>query len=73
MIKAVLLKPLDGDPEGTKREFSQADFDRLKAKRAVRLDKSSDAKAAPATQNKMAPEVANKADISTASFKAKGK
>ncbi|MDR6757833.1 hypothetical protein J2Y48_003130 [Mycoplana sp. BE70] len=35
MVKAVLLKPLDGQPEGTEREFSKADFDRLKALNAV--------------------------------------
>lgn len=73
MVKAVLLKPLDGDPEGTSREFSQADFDRLKAKGAVREDKSASSKAAPAVQNKMAPEVSNKADVSFAPTKAKGK
>ncbi|MEA3534277.1 hypothetical protein [Rhizobium sp. CC-YZS058] len=36
MIKAVLLKPLDGDPEGTEREFDQADFDFLVKMNAVR-------------------------------------
>lgn len=36
MIKATLIKPLDGDPEGTVREFSPADFERLVAKGAVR-------------------------------------
>lgn len=36
MIKAILTKPLDGEPEGAIRELSQADFERLKAKGAVR-------------------------------------
>lgn len=36
MIKAVLLKPLDGFPEGSEREFDKADFDALKALGAVR-------------------------------------
>ena len=53
MVKAILIKPLDGDAEGTEREFSQADFDRLVAKGAV--------KAAPAPQNKMEAAPANKA------------
>lgn len=57
MIRAILTKPLDGQPEGTEREFDKADFDRLKALGAVR-----GVKAAPEVQNKMAPEPANKAD-----------
>ena len=36
MIKAELLKPLDGDAEGTIREFDQTDFDSLVALGAVR-------------------------------------
>jgi len=36
MIKATLLKPLDGDPEGSEREFEKTDFDRLEAMGAVR-------------------------------------
>ena len=36
MIKAILTKPLDGEPEGAIRELSQADFERLEAKGAVR-------------------------------------
>ncbi len=58
MVKAILLKPLDGAAEGTEREFSQADFDRLKAKGAVRA--AGEAKAAPSVANKKAPAVANK-------------
>lgn len=62
MIKAILTKPLDGDPEGTEREFSQTDFDRLKAMGAVCKAGSSDGdtKKAPAVSNKKAPAVANK-------------
>ena len=36
MVKAILTKPLDGHPEGTERDFSKADFARLKAMNAVR-------------------------------------
>lgn len=66
MIKAILTKPLDGQPEGTEREFEQADFERLKDMGAVRA--ATDAapaaageKAAPTPANKKAPAVANKA------------
>ncbi|KQP36688.1 hypothetical protein [Methylobacterium sp. Leaf100] len=38
MIKAILLKPLDGDPEGSVREFDRADFDRLEAMGAICVD-----------------------------------
>ena len=54
MVKAVLLRPLDGlGAEGSIVELSQAGFDRLKARGAV--------KAAPAPANKKAAEPANKA------------
>ncbi|NBJ13331.1 hypothetical protein [Microvirga arsenatis] len=59
-IKAILTKPLDGDPEGTEREFSQADFDRLKARGAVRAATDGGEKAVPKVANKAAPAVANK-------------
>jgi hypothetical protein len=36
MIKAILLKPLDGDAEGATREFSRADFDTLERMGAVK-------------------------------------
>lgn len=36
MIKAVLIKPLDGLPEGTEREFDKPDFERLVGMNAVR-------------------------------------
>lgn len=35
-IEAILTKPLDGDPIGAKRTFPEADFNDLKAKRAVK-------------------------------------
>lgn len=55
-IKAILTKPLDGQPEGTEREFEKADFEVLKGMGAVRA-----AKAAAAPANKKAPAVVNKA------------
>jgi hypothetical protein len=70
MVKAILLKPLDGFPEGTEREFEKEDFDRLKDMGAVRAasggsrttasDSGNSEKAAPAVDNKMAPRVENK-------------
>jgi hypothetical protein len=60
-IKAILIKPLDGEPAGAHREFSKTDFDRLKALGAVRALPQKEAKAAPTPSNKMASEVANKA------------
>lgn len=59
MVKAVLIKPLDGLPPGTERDFSADDFKRLEAFGAVRR---AEPKAAPVTKNKKAPGVANKAD-----------
>lgn len=59
MVKAILTKPLDGDPEGTEREFSKADFDRLQKLGAVRKAPAP-AKAATVPLNKKAPAVANK-------------
>lgn len=58
MVKAVLTKPLDGMAEGTEREFSQADFDRLEGLGAVR---AAGEKKAPEVRNKKAPPVENKA------------
>lgn len=60
MIKAILIKPLDGDPEGTEREFSRDDFERLEAFGAVRKAASGGEKQAPAAMNKKARAVANK-------------
>lgn len=62
MIKAILTKPLDGEPEGTERELSKADFDRLERLNAVRAADQPEKKAAPPVRNKMAPSVKNKAD-----------
>lgn len=52
MKKAILTKPLDGDPEGAIREFSEADFERLKRLGAV--------KEAPKPRNKQAKAPLNK-------------
>ncbi len=60
-VKAVLIKPLDGQPEGTELEFDKNDFDSLKALGAVRAAQADTAKKAPAPRNKKAPEVQNKA------------
>lgn len=57
-VKAILTKPLDGQPEGTPREFDKLDFDRLQAMGAVRA--ADDSKAAPAPLNKAAPAFENK-------------
>lgn len=62
MVKAILIKPLDGDAEGTVRELNKADFDRLKAKGAVRAI-GDEPKASPAARNKKAPTVKNKAAV----------
>lgn len=59
MIKAELLKPLDGHPEGTVREFDKPDFDRLVAYGAVRKA-AAPPKAARPAENKNAPPAANK-------------
>ncbi len=56
MIKAVLLKPLDGAPEGTEREFSEADYALLAAMGAVKALRSAPAnKMERALENKAAP------------------
>jgi hypothetical protein len=64
MVKAVLLKPLDGKPEGDTVEMSRGDFDRLAGRRAVRAPgdpkADGDSKKAPPVANKKAPPVANK-------------
>jgi len=60
MVKAILTKPLDGQPEGTEREFSQADFDRLSTRGAVRAVSTGGEKVAPKVPNKAAPKAANK-------------
>jgi hypothetical protein len=63
MIKAILTKPLDGDPEGTPREFDKVDFDRLVTLGAVRKAVSGDVKALPPVANKKAPAVVNKSSV----------
>ncbi|WP_061930150.1 hypothetical protein [Aureimonas sp. AU22] len=64
MIKAITIKPLDGDPKGTEREFDKPDFERLVALGAVRAAgevEEEGEKSAPNVANKVAPSVANKA------------
>ncbi|MGW8202984.1 hypothetical protein ACWGM0_10605 [Sphingomonas bisphenolicum] len=48
-IEAILTKPLDGDPIGATRTFSQTDFNELKDKGAVIA--AADASKKPAAQN----------------------
>lgn len=52
MVKAILLKPLDGRAIGSIEEFGEADFRRLVERSAV--------KAAAPVQNKAAPVPENK-------------
>ncbi|MBD2842702.1 hypothetical protein [Erythrobacter rubeus] len=56
-ITARLIKPLDGDPIGAKRTFSQADFDRLERQGAVEKWST---KAASKPKNKAAQKPQNK-------------
>lgn len=70
-VKAILTKPLDGQPEGAEREFDKVDFDRLKEMGAVRA--AGEAKAAPAPLNKAAPPVENKAAAADVTRAAKSK
>ena len=63
-IKAVLTKPLDGQPEGTEREFDKVDFDRLEGQNAVRKASALVVKAAPPVLNKMGTVLLNKGAVS---------
>lgn len=64
MVKAILTKPLDGQPEGSEREFDKVDFDRLHEMGAVRAaDEEAGMKAAPPVLNKAAPAVQNKTKV----------
>ena len=56
-ILAKLLKPLDGNPEGSEIEYDQQDFDALEAMHAVKRVAK---KAEPAPSNKVATPPANK-------------
>lgn len=63
-IKAILLKPVNGQPIGSPAEFEKADFERLKSRNAVKAAPASSAskpktKAAPKPKNKAAPKAAN--------------
>ncbi|HEV7416437.1 MAG TPA: hypothetical protein VGN98_09770 [Tianweitania sediminis] len=46
-VKAFLTKPLDGQPEGTVRDFDQVDFNRLKQMGAVREASEDEIAASP--------------------------
>ena len=73
MRKAILTKPLDGKPEGAEVEFTNTDFAMLEKLGAVKAAPEADeqtseteapepeAKAEPATENKMEAEPENKA------------
>ncbi len=78
MIKAKLLKPLDGRPEGSEVEFNNADFDALERLGAVARLAVEDAPQAPVVphapepvvkqdpqpiENKMEPAPVNKAKV----------
>lgn len=58
-VKAFLTKPLDGQPEGTVREFDKVDFDRLKQMGAVR-EVSEDEIAAASVEELPATDATNK-------------
>lgn len=60
MVKAVLLKPLDGRVIGTILELSQADFHHLMQRNAVKAAAQAEDKAAPEPENKAAPAARNK-------------
>ena len=67
MVRAKLIKPLDGDPEGSIREFDTADFNRLEALHAVVEAPEEEAPAEATKQadppaNKKAPAPKNKAE-----------
>lgn len=67
MVRAKLIKPLDGDPEGSIREFDKADFHRLKDLHAVIEAPDEEAPPEGAKQddppaNKKAPAPKNKAE-----------
>lgn len=66
MVKAKLLKPLNGQPEGSEIELSQGDFDRLWRRNAVAAVSDGEAKTAPPAANKKAPAPANKASAKKA-------
>ena len=55
MIKAILLKPLDGQAIGSTRDFGEADFQRLLHRDAVKAAAPVQNKAAPPPENKQNP------------------
>lgn len=82
MIKAILTKPLDGNPEGSTAEYSKADFEMLEKLGAVARapedtedtppeTKPVEVKAQEPVENKMQPEPSNKAAPKAAAKPAK--
>lgn len=82
MIKAILTKPLDGNPEGSTVEYSKADFEMLEKLGAVARapegtedapaeTKAVEVKAQEPAENKMQPEPSNKAAPKAAAKPAK--
>lgn len=59
-IKAELVKPLDGEPIGAEREFSEAEYKKLAAQGAVKRAAKPQNKAAKKPANKTAPRPDNK-------------
>ncbi len=55
-IKAILTKPLNGAEIGSEAEYSKADFDRLKARGAVKEAEAPKNKEADKPENKAAPK-----------------
>lgn len=63
-VKVKLLRPLDGQAEGSTASYSEADARRLESRGAVVRVSGSKAEEAP--QNKMEDAPENKADVTTA-------
>ena len=59
-IKAILLKPLNGAEIGSVAHYSNADFNRLVAKGAVKAAEAPKNKEADAPENKAAPKAKKK-------------
>lgn len=82
MFKAILKKPLDGNPEGSTVEYSKTDFEMLEKLGAVERapedikdaspeTKALEVKAQEPAENKMQPEPSNKAAPKAAAKPAK--
>jgi hypothetical protein len=84
MIKAILTKPLNGEPEGTPAEFNKTDFEMLEKLGAVKRAPADGPDPEPELEPELEPEKAptpapakadpvpaNKMDISSANKAAK--